>query len=146
MRTVAKISVLDFGVFFDTRISIAFWIGFVASALAGVLLLMVLHMRWKLLKQARRRKQFRQNAKLNLIQLLAGEVLELPVLGLRDLPDFLFVWLHFQELLRGESHTLLNQALVASHLHVSIHLLLQSSWVMNLLGSHCWFCLEITRP
>ncbi len=115
--------------FSEPRISIAFWIGAVASVLAGGLLLIVLQMRWQLLKHSRRRKQFRQNAKLHLIQLLASELLEFPAFGSKDLSDFLFVWLHFQELLRGESHLLLNQTLISLGLHVPIRQLLQSSRV-----------------
>lgn len=127
MLIAVKTSDLEFVVFSDQRINIAFLIGAVACALAGLLLLKVLHMRWQLIKQARRRKQIRQKAKLILIRLIAGEMSELPTFSPRDLPDFLFVWLHFQELLRGESHLLLNQSLIASGLQVSIRKLLQGS-------------------
>ena len=115
--------------FSDPRIGIAFWIGTIPSVIAGMLLLKVLQMRWRLLKHARRRKQFRENTKILFIRFLAGELMALPMISPRDLPDFFAVWLHFQTLLRGDSHFLLNQALISSGLHLTIRRLLQSSLV-----------------
>lgn len=127
MRIVAKPLVLEFGVFSDPCISMAFWLGTVASVIAGVLLLRVLHMRWRLLTHGLRRKQFRENTKFLIIRLLAGEPVTLPVISTRDLPDFLTVWLHFQTLLRGDSQLLLNQVLRSSGLQPAIRQLLLSS-------------------
>ena len=110
----------------DPRILIAFWIGVLASFFAGVLLLTVLQLRWQRLQHVNRRKLFRQQVKLNLISLLTGELLELPTVNSLDMPEFLLVWLHFQELLRGDSQLLLKQAVISAGLQAPIRALLQS--------------------
>ena len=126
MLTVAAESVLEYVGFSNSRIDIAFCKGAVSSLSAGVLLLMVLRLRWQLLRHERRRNQFRQNIKLNLIRLVAGEQFALPEFKRRDLPEFLAVWLHFQEILRGDSQLLLNQAVMSSGLNLVISQLLNS--------------------
>ncbi len=72
----------------------------------------------------RRSLNFRKKAEDWLIRLIAGEKFEPPKIADRDLLDFLYLWIHFQEILRGESKQTLNQALSFFALEPKIHKML----------------------
>lgn len=69
----------------------------------------------------RRCLNFRKKAEDWLIRLIAGEKFEPPKIADRDVLDFLYLWIHFQEILRGESKQTLNQALNFFALEPKIH-------------------------
>jgi len=69
----------------------------------------------------RRSLNFRKKAEDWLIRLIAGEKFEPPKIADRDVLDFLYLWIHFQEILRGESKQTLNQALNLFALEPKIH-------------------------
>ena len=95
----------------DTRVVIAFWIGAISTLLAAICLLEVIWMRIALVLKERHSHRYVNTAKLWIIQVIAGEAVEAPKIAKRDLPDFLYIWIHYQEILRGDSKTLLNQAI-----------------------------------
>ena len=112
--------------FSDIRVTAAFWICVVSTLLAVALLLEVLRMRLTLMVRVRRSRRFRDNAQSWLIRLIAGEDFDLPKIARQDLPDFLYLWIHFQEILRGDSKFVLNQVLRAAELDSKIRKLLHT--------------------
>jgi hypothetical protein len=112
---------LEFAELSDTRVIIAFWISAVSTLLSVALLLEVIRMRILSIFSERRSLNFRKKAEDWLIRLIAGEKFEPPKIANRDLLDFLYLWIHFQEILRGESKQPLNQALSFFALESKIH-------------------------
>lgn len=117
--------VLEFAALSDIRIIVAFWIGVVSTLLAIVILLQVLLMRISLMLRERRSCRFREEAKNWLIRFISGEAIDAPKMARRDLPDFLYQWIHFQEMLSGDSKVQLRQALSSFDLESRIHKLLR---------------------
>lgn len=115
---------MEYAEFSDFRVSAAFLVGAVSTLLTLVLVFTVLRMRLVLMARERRCREFRKIAENWLIRLIAGETLESPNIARRDLTDFLYQWLHYQEILRGDSKHLLNQGLRCSCLDVKIRKLL----------------------
>ncbi|MEI6067094.1 MAG: HEAT repeat domain-containing protein [Methylococcaceae bacterium] len=116
---------MGFAALSDIRVVIAFWIGAISTLLTVIILLEVLRMRiWSMLRE-RHSRQFRETIQDFLIRYLAGEKPDAPKITSRDLPDFLFQWIHFQEILRGDSKLRLNQALHDFALEAKIRKLLR---------------------
>lgn len=116
---------MGFAALSDIRVVIAFWIGAVSMLLTTVMLLEVLRMRITLIFRERRSRRFQEKAQDWLIRFVAGEKLEPTKIASCDLPDFLYLWIHFQEILRDNSKLLLNQALRTFALEKKIHKLLR---------------------
>ncbi len=102
---------MGFAALSDIRVIIAFWIGAVSTLVAIVMLLEVLRMRSMLMLREHRSRRFKKDARHWLIRCIAGEEFELPKIARRDLADFLYLWVHFQEILRGDSELVLNHTL-----------------------------------
>lgn len=117
---------MGFAALSDIRVIIAFWIGAVSTLVAAVMLLEVLRMRSMLMLRERRSRQFKKNARHWLIRYIAGEELELPKIARRDLPDFLYLWIQFQEVIYGDSKLILNQAFLRLGIVSRVRKLLRS--------------------
>lgn len=115
---------MEFAELSDVRIITAFWISAISVLLCVALLLEVIRMRIVSLIYTRRRRNFQKKAQDWLIMLVAGELVDPPKIASRDLLDFLYLWIHLQEILRGESKQKLNQALSAFGLIPGIHKML----------------------
>lgn len=126
MRIAAKEWVLEFAALSDIRIVVAFWIGVVSTLLAVIILLQVLLMRIALTFRERRSSRYREVAKNWLIRFIAGEAMDAPKMARCDLPDFLYQWIHFQEMLTGDSKVQLKQALSGFSLESRVHKLLRN--------------------
>ncbi len=105
----------------DIRVVVAFWISAISTLLSVALLLEVIRMRILSIFSERRSRNFRKKAEDWLIRIIAGEKFEPPKIADRDVLDFLYLWIHFQEILRGESKQSLNQALSLFALEPKIH-------------------------
>ncbi len=116
---------MGFAALSDSRVVVAFWIGAFSMLIAVAMLLGVLQMRIALMFRERRSSRFRELAQDWLIRFIAGENPEPSKIATRDLPDFLYQWIHFQEILRGDSRLQLNQALRTFVLEAKIHKLLR---------------------
>jgi len=102
---------LEFVALSDFRVIVAFWIGVVTTIITVIMLLEVLIMRLALMFREKRNRRLKQRVLQWLIPFIAGEKREPPKVARRDLSAFLYQWIHFQEILRGESKQRLNEAL-----------------------------------
>ena len=105
---------MGFAALSDIRVIIAFWIGAVSILLAFLLLIEIIWLRTSLLLKSYFRETFETKAQKWLIRRIAGELGEMPTFRRRNLRDFMHLWIHYQEMLRGESTERLNQALLDS--------------------------------
>ena len=99
---------MDFVALSDPKIRLAFWIGAISIILTIILLLEIIRIRIFL-----RAKKFRQNRFLQqwqpiLIQMIVGETPNLPTLDVKDMTNFLMLWLRFYKTLRGDARENLN--------------------------------------
>lgn len=115
---------MDFAGLSDSRVVAAFWIGAAATLLAALLLLQVLSLRLALMWREQRRNRFQALIRPQLIRVAAGEDLKLPAISRRNLPVFLCLWIHLQEILRGDAKQALNRVLLADGLDIRIRRLL----------------------
>lgn len=74
----------------------------------------------------RRSRLFQKTAQDWLIRRIAGENPDAMKIANRDLTDFLFLWIHFQEILRGDSKLRLNQVICNLGLETKIRKLLRT--------------------
>lgn len=102
---------MEFAALSDVRVVAAFWIGVITTILTVIMLLEVLLMRLALVFREKRNRRLKTTVLAWLIPSIAGETREPPKIKRRDLADFLYQWIHFQEILRGESKLRLNDAL-----------------------------------
>ena len=116
---------MGFAALSDTRVVAAFWIGAISMLLAAIMLLEVLRLRISLMLRERRSRLFREAAQDWLIRHIAGEKPDALKIATRDLRDFLFLWIHFQEILRGDSKLRLNEVLRNFALEAKIRKLLR---------------------
>ena len=116
---------MGFAALSDTRVVVAFWIGSISTLLAVIMLLEVLRMRMFLMFRQHRSRLFREAAQDWLIRHIAGEKPDTLKVAAPDMPDFLILWIHFQDILRGDCKLRLNQALQDSSLEAKIRKLLR---------------------
>jgi hypothetical protein len=116
---------LVFAALSDTRVVAAFWIGAISTLLTVIMLLEVLWMRITLMFRERRSRLFREAVQDGLIRHIASEKYDAPKVTSRNLHDFLFEWIHFQEILRGDSKHRLNEVLRDFALEAKIRKLLR---------------------
>lgn len=116
---------MGFAALSDVRVIIAFWIGAISVLLAFLLLIEVIWLRASLLIRTYSREKFEEKAKTWLILRISGEIGEMPKIRHRNLRDFMYLWIRYQELLRGDSTERLNQALLDSGVLPSIRTLLR---------------------
>lgn len=116
---------LDFAAHSDPYIRDAFWAGVVTCALACLILLSVMTLRLATAWRQRRKQEVIEVWRPLIAIFLAGERPPLPSLPAASLVDFLYLWLHFHESLRGGSKAMLNDMLSALGLLKPICKLLQ---------------------
>lgn len=100
---------MDFVASSDPIIRFAVWVGLGASMLALLLVLQVILMRFLLLHRERRKRKFLSLWRPLIVQSLVGSRSVYPSLLKANVKDFLVLWNHYQELLRGEAKEHLNQ-------------------------------------
>lgn len=105
---------MGFAALSDFRVIIAFWIGAISVLLSILLLIEVIWLRASLILRSYSREKFEVKAKKWLILRISGELEEAPKIRHRNLRDFMYLWIRYQELLRGDSTERLNQALLDS--------------------------------
>lgn len=108
----------------DIRVIIAFWIGAISTLISIMMVIEVLRMRISLLFNQRNKQYFKDIVQEFLILNIAGEKPAALKIKNRDLSYFLLQWVHFQEILRGDSKQRLNQVLRDCHLEKKIRKLL----------------------
>lgn len=105
--------------------AVAFWVGAVALALTGVLLLLILFMRLlQGVKQQWRRRVFNRWRPL-LMASLYEHPESLPPLSRFDLPDFLELWNHLHQSLGGEARDSLNRLAVMARVPAAVSRMLR---------------------
>lgn len=100
---------MDFAASSDPILHFAFWSGVVAAALTLLLVLQIILMRFKLNYRERRKNRFLSVWQPLMVQSLAENIQHYPPIHKADIAEFINLWNHFQESLRGESKECLNQ-------------------------------------
>lgn len=90
-------------------LALAFWTGIAALGLTVLLLCQVLLMRALLNRRQRRSERLLARWRPVIMSGVAGNSVRLPDLQRRDFADFAQLWIHFHEVLGGESRQRLNQ-------------------------------------
>lgn len=90
-------------------LALAFWVGTAVLGLTLLLLAQVLFLRALLNRRRRRREQLLARWRPLIMRGVAGHSVRLPELQRRDFADFAQLWIHFHEVLGGESRQRLNQ-------------------------------------
>lgn len=99
---------MDFAAHSDPFVYYAYRAGVAALALAGLTLLAVVVLRTATAWRERRKRRLIEVWRPLMAQALAGEQVQIAQVARRDLADFLYLWLHFHESLRGQAKTALN--------------------------------------
>ena len=107
---------MDFVAHSDPFVRYAFWAGLISFLLAALTILGILLLRALEAWRARRKQRLLNTWRPLLVRTLAGERTSPPALRSGELIDFLYLWLHFHESLRGEAKDALNDMLHAQQL------------------------------
>ena len=102
-------SSLDYATNSDQIISFAFVTGLVAVGLAFLLVLQVLLLRYLLIRRERRKANFLALWRPLMAQSATGESVRYPRVAEENNKEFLILWNHLQELIRGTSKESLNK-------------------------------------
>ena len=108
----------------DQIIRFAFIAGFIAVALAVLLVLQVIVLRILLIRRERRKANFRALWRPLMAQSAIGESASYPQVLDVDTKEFLILWNHLQELIRGVSKDHLNQLARSVGMHLTAQKLL----------------------
>ena len=107
---------MDFAAHSDPFVRYAFWAGLVSFLLAALTILIIALLRTAQAWRARRKRQLLNIWQPLLAKALIGEQVAPPAVRSAELIDFLYLWLHFHESLRGEAKHALNDMLHAQQL------------------------------
>jgi hypothetical protein len=119
---------LEFVGLSDPLLRIAFWTGLISIVLIVLALLRILSLRITYLRRETKKRRFIASWRPIIVQWLAGdESIELPLIPKDQYLNFLLLWLHFHENLRGESTAALNRLGKAVHIEAYVNRLLRRS-------------------
>ena len=107
---------MDFAAHSDPFVRYAFWAGLVSFLLAALTILIIVLLRAAEAWRAQRKRHLLNVWQPLLAKTLIGEQITPPAVRSAELIDFLYLWLHFHESLRGESKHALNEILRAQQL------------------------------
>ena len=102
---------MEYAAHSDPFIRAAFWAGLVALVLTVSLLLLVALMRLMAVGRELRTRLFFERWRAMMARSLAGDEVHFPDLEPENIVNFLQLWLHYQQMLRGESKITLNRVL-----------------------------------
>ena len=130
--------VLDYVALSDPSVIAAFWIGAVSIVLTLLLFVQVLWMRVTLISSEKNRDRFQKVWQPVFVRRISGENIKLPPLSPSDEIDFLHLWAHYHETLRGDIKSTLNKMLIDSKLDQSlISMLKKNSLDEQLISATC---------
>lgn len=120
---------MDSVIVFNAVLTFSFFIGVAVSIMTFTLVMQVMVLRILSFFQIRRTERFTEKWRPIFLHYVVGEKVDVPDLSWHDVKRFLRLWLHYQDLLRGEAQTGLNDIAEQVRLSEWAHWLMQQKSV-----------------